>query len=92
MKSIIETAKECGSELFTGSETQGDIWTFTESTITAFADRIRQEERERCAVIAENTDEVPGGNSYYAQLGDARATAKAIAAAIRAAADTLGKA
>ena len=65
MKPIIETAKECGSELFTGSETQGDIWTFTESTITAFADRIRQDERERCAQdaldemveVADKTDE-----------------------------------
>jgi hypothetical protein len=82
MKSIIETAKECGA-LKTVID-QCEYVAFDGPTLTAFADRIRQEERERCALIAEGSDEVPGGNSYYAQLGDARATAKAIAAAIRA--------
>jgi hypothetical protein len=41
-------------------------------------------EREACAKVAEDSDHVVGGRGYHDQLGDADATARNIAAAIRA--------
>jgi hypothetical protein len=41
-------------------------------------------EREACAKVCEDSDHVVDGRGYYDQLGDANATARNIAAAIRA--------
>ncbi len=41
-------------------------------------------EREACAQVAEDSDHVVSGRGYYDQLGDADATARNIAIAIRA--------
>lgn len=41
-------------------------------------------EREACAEVAEDSDHVVAGKGYYDQLGDANATVRNIAAAIRA--------
>jgi hypothetical protein len=41
-------------------------------------------EREACAKVAEDSDHVVSGRGYYDQLGNADATVKNIAAAIRA--------
>jgi hypothetical protein len=41
-------------------------------------------EREACAKVAEDSDHVVDGRTYYDQLGDANATARNIVAAIRA--------
>jgi hypothetical protein len=43
-----------------------------------------QAEREACAKVAEDSDHVVNGRGYYDQLGNADATVKNIAAAIRA--------
>jgi hypothetical protein len=40
-------------------------------------------EREACTKVAEDSDHVVGGRGYHDQLGDADATARNIAAAIR---------
>lgn len=44
----------------------------------------RAAEREECAKVAEDADHLVDVPSYHAQLGDAQATARNIAAAIRA--------
>jgi hypothetical protein len=44
----------------------------------------RLAEREACALVAEDSDHVVSGRGYYDQLGNADATVKNIAAAIRA--------
>jgi hypothetical protein len=41
-------------------------------------------EREACVKLADDSDHVVDGRGYYDQLGDANATARNIAAAIRA--------
>jgi hypothetical protein len=46
-----------------------------------------QAEREACAKVAEDSDHVVNGRGYYDQLGNADATVKNIAAAIRARGD-----
>jgi hypothetical protein len=45
---------------------------------------VRADEREQCALVAEDSDHVVGGRGYYDQLGNADATVRNIAAAIRA--------
>lgn len=45
-------------------------------------------EREACAKVAEDSDHVVSGRGYYDQLGDADATVRNIAAAIRARSNT----
>jgi hypothetical protein len=44
---------------------------------------VRADERAQCALVAEDSDHVVGGRGYYDQLGDADATVRNIAAAIR---------
>jgi hypothetical protein len=46
--------------------------------------RFAAAEREACAQVAEDSDHVVSGRGYYDQLGDADATARNIAIAIRA--------
>jgi hypothetical protein len=46
--------------------------------------RAIQAEREECAKVADDSDHVVDGRGYYDQLGDANATARNIATAIRA--------
>jgi hypothetical protein len=46
--------------------------------------QVRESEREACAQVAEDSDHVVSGRGYYDQLGDADATARNIAIAIRA--------
>ena len=45
--------------------------------------RVAAAEREACAKVAEDDDHTVEVSGYYAQLGDARATANNIAKAIR---------
>lgn len=49
-----------------------------------FAQLVAAKEREACALVAEDDDHEVSVRGYYAQLGDARATMRNIAAAIRA--------
>ena len=49
-----------------------------------FAALVAAKEREACAQVAEDEDHEVSVSGYYAQLGDARATMRNIAAAIRA--------
>lgn len=49
-----------------------------------FAALVAAKEREACAQVAEDEDHEVSVRGYYAQLGDARATMRNIAAAIRA--------
>jgi hypothetical protein len=44
---------------------------------------VRADEREQCALVAEDSDHVVAGRGYYDQLGNADATVRNIAAAIR---------
>lgn len=50
----------------------------------SFAALVAANEREACAQVAEDEDHEVSVRGYYAQLGDARATMRNIAAAIRA--------
>jgi hypothetical protein len=52
--------------------------------VKAFEALVRADEREQCALVAEDSDHVVGGRGYYDQLGNADATVRNIAAAIRA--------
>ena len=52
--------------------------------LVAFAKLVAAAEREACAKEAEDSDHVVLGRSYHDQLGNAGATAKNIAVAIRA--------
>jgi hypothetical protein len=45
--------------------------------------RAAAQEREACAKVAEDSDHIVDGRGYHDQLGDANATARNIAAAIR---------
>ena len=59
---------------------QGQKWF---DAVTAQYKQLILAEREACAKVAEDSDHVVGGRGYYDQLGDADATARNIAAAIR---------
>ena len=53
-----------------------------------FAALVAAKEREACALVAEDDDHEVSVRGYYAQLGDARATMRNVAAAIRARSNT----
>lgn len=54
------------------------------NAVQRFAALAAAKEREACALVAEDEDHEVSVSGYYAQLGDARATMRNIAAAIRA--------
>ena len=60
---------------------QGQKWF---DAVTAQHKQLILAEREACAKVCEDSDHVVDGRGYYDQLGDANATARNIAAAIRA--------
>jgi hypothetical protein len=57
--------------------------TWTQEHWTEYERSIAAVEREVCAKVAEDSDHIVGGRGYHDQLGDADATARNIAAAIR---------
>ncbi len=83
---IIRMARGAGATPYTNRHyPDRPTHTFNPEQLERFAALVAAHEREECAKVAEDddytVDQVPG---YYAQLGDARATAQNIAAAIRA--------
>lgn len=78
---IIAMAKEAGcvSATFWPDDFTGLMGVFERFAALATA-----AEREACAQVAEDEDHEVSVSGYYAQLGDARATMRNIAAAIRA--------
>ena len=74
---IIRMAREAGG-------TGGGHWVFTLNELERFAALVAAAEREACAKVCEDSDHVVGGKGYYDQLGDADATVRNIATAIRA--------
>ncbi len=54
------------------------------SIFERFAALVAARERELCALVADDSEHIEEGRGYYDQLGDANATARNIAAAIRA--------
>jgi hypothetical protein len=57
-QSLLDLARECGAQI--GKVTFGDEYTFvrfTEPSLAAFADRIRKDEREKCAKLCEEIDD-----------------------------------
>jgi hypothetical protein len=77
MKQTLEMARE--NLLYPGI----DVGDETIDQLKRFEALVRADEREACAQVAEDSDHVVGGRGYYDQLGDADATARNIAAAIR---------
>jgi type IV pilus biogenesis protein CpaD/CtpE len=57
--------------------------TVDQETLMRMIAQAVEAEREACAKVAEDSDHVVGGRGYYDQLGDADATVRNIAAAIR---------
>jgi hypothetical protein len=94
MRGTIDMAREAGIDLYgLGANHErfvGVIKAFEALVRADERDRAMREnayvqaEREACAKVAEDSDHVVGGRGYYDQLGDADATARNIAAAIRA--------
>jgi hypothetical protein len=78
MKQTLEMARE--NLLYPGV----DVGDETIDQLKRFEALVRADEREACAKVAEDSDHVVGGRGYHDQLGDADATARNIAAAIRA--------
>ncbi len=77
MKTVIEMAREVWSA--------GGVYVGPpEKSLAQFAELVRADEREACAMVAEDSDHVVAGRGYYDQLGDADSTVRNIAAAIRA--------
>ena len=90
MKEVIEMAREAG---FDTRVQPGKIYGFDRDgdytlELKDFEALVRADEREACAKVAEDSDHVVSGRGYYDQLGDADATARNIAAAIRARGNT----
>ena len=81
MKTVIEMAREAAA--VHGHTFKAVPSPETIEFITAFAKLVRADEREACAKVAEDSDHVVGGKGYYDQLGNADATVRNIAAAIR---------
>ena len=77
---IIAMAKEAGS---VSATFWPDDFTGLMSVFERFAALVAAAEREACALIAEDSDNEERCTGYYDQLGDAKATARNIAAAIR---------
>jgi hypothetical protein len=73
---IIELAMNSG--LPSKQAAQQQLW-----WLVSFAKLVAAKEREACAKEAEDSDHVVLGRSYHDQLGNAGATAKNIAVAIR---------
>jgi hypothetical protein len=63
--------------------TEGEL-AFMGDNFRRFEAFVRADERGVCAKVAEDSDHVVGGRGYHDQLGDADATARNMAAAIRA--------
>jgi hypothetical protein len=82
MKQILEMAREAGF-----FENAGNVYG-DHVNLKAFEALVRADEREACTKVAEDSDHVVGGRGYHDQLGDADATARNIAAAIRARGNT----
>jgi len=85
MKDTIDMARE--AELVCSVDSPITPWAEDHDLtpqLKAFEALVRADEREVCAKVAEDSDHVVGGRGYYDQLGDADATARNIAAAIRA--------
>lgn len=65
MTDLIALAKQAGMKT---SSTLPDVYLFNPTTLQAFADLIRKDEREACAVIAEKTicdTHIPTGIHIY---------------------------
>ena len=75
---IIEMARQTLSKDIDG------LWLAGTPDLEAFAKLVAAKEREACALVSEDSDHVVLGRGYYDQLGDADATVRNIAAAIRA--------
>ena len=74
---IIALAVEHNANLFSDPDPM-------ENARRLVADLMAAHEREACALVAEDGDHVVDVPGWHAQLGDANATARNIAAAIRA--------
>ena len=75
LRRAVQAGREMGRiEVMEQHRQRADLW----------KDAVAREEREACAKAVEDTDVIEHSDSYYAQLGDARETLKAAAAAIRA--------
>jgi hypothetical protein len=102
MRDVIEMAREAGftdgelsfmgdnflrfADLVRADEReQGQKWF---DAVTAQHKQLILAEREACAKVADDSDHVVDGRGYHDQLGDAYATARNIAAAIRARGNT----
>jgi hypothetical protein len=93
MRNTIDMARETGAGIGTSGR-----WLITQAELDRLVDLVRADERDRamrenayvqaereaCAKVAEDSDHVVNGRGYYDQLGNADATVKNIAAAIRA--------
>ena len=77
---IIAVAKEAGC---VSATFWPDGFTGLMGVFERFAALVAAAEREACALIAEDGDNEERCTGYYDQLGDAKATARNIAAAIR---------
>jgi hypothetical protein len=83
-KSTIDMAREVKATAYTNRHyPDRTTYTFGPEQLKAFEALVRADEREQCALIAEDSDHVVGGRGYYDQLGNADATVRNIAAAIR---------
>ena len=66
----------------------GDVFGYTAEQMDERCREYGRMVQERCAVIAEDEEHRVEGSGYYDQLGDASATQRNIAAAIRASKET----
>ena len=84
MKTVIEMAREAGLLYHIPFPSDSHVAV----ALHRFAELVRADEREKCALVAEDSDHVVAGRGYYDQLGDADATVRNIVAAIRARSNT----
>jgi hypothetical protein len=75
----MKTTKEMAREVYGAHEWKGAPLDRLEQLVAL----VRADERELCALVAEDSDHVVYGRGYHDQLGDADATARNIATAIR---------
>jgi len=88
MRDTIDMAREIAAQYIKAERFQTWTHDYMMERLMELVSVSAATEREACAKVAEDSDHVVDGRTYYDQLGDANATARNIVAAIRARSQT----